>query len=329
VLSLLVLALTGCGNTPHPFEHDVADAPAFRPDRPVRDTADVTIEIPANMPEKMAERLAAALAIELQAYGIVAALQPAHAPLKITGAMTSRDADSGSGIEIAIDWYLLGDGKVQGPVVSRTNTQTNDYAAASDELVSRIAQQAAPRVATLMGRTPSPDSRSVGAVVAGVTVPGPSAGPDAVQTAAAAADSSVAVPRDPKAPPPPAPPPPQVKVMVAPITGAPSDGNQQLFSGMRRALGSSKIVVVDKAGGDTFTVTGAVNLTPIDEHSMQLTLKWTLKDPVGKDIGNIEQSNAVPIAATRGSWAGFGDIVASAAVDGVLELLEKALNKQH
>ena len=52
-----------------------------------------------------------------------------------------------------------------------------------------------------------------------------------------------------------------------------------------------------------------------------------LRNPAGKEVGNIEQSNAVPVAAIRGSWAGFGDIVASAAVDGVLELLEKALNK--
>ena len=154
--------------------------------------------------------------------------------------------------------------------------------------------------------------RSVQAAAAG-----PGAGPGA----------SVGVPRDPKAGPPPAPQPPQVKVMVAPITGAPSDGNKQLFSGMRRALGSSKIVVIDKAGSDTFTVTGVVTLAPIDDRSQQLTIKWTLKDPAGKEVGNIEQSNAVPVAATRGSWAGFGDIVASAAVDGVLELLEKALNK--
>ena len=114
---------------------------------------------------------------------------------------------------------------------------------------------------------------------------------------------------------------------MTPITGAPSDGNQQLFSGMRRALGSNKIVVIDKPGGDTFTVTGAVSLAPIDERTVQLTIKWTLKDPSGKDIGNIEQANPVPAAATRGSWAGFGDIVASAAVEGVLELLDKALTK--
>ena len=53
--------------------------------------------------------------------------------------------------------------------------------------------------------------------------------------------------------------------MVAPVTGAPSDGNRQLYSGMRRALGSSKIVIVDAAGNDVFTVVGKVRLTQIDE----------------------------------------------------------------
>src|SRR5471030_3115997 len=285
LLMVLALALTGCISPPRPFEHDITDVPVYRPDRSARDVAEVTIETPADLPQQMAERLPAALAIELQAYGIVAALQPARSPIKITGAMTSRDADAGTGIEIAIDWYLLAGGKVQGPIVSKTTTQASDYAEASDTLVSRMAQQAAPRVATLMGRTPSAGSRSVGAVAAGVTVPETPA--DAALQAAAAGSgagpgAAVGVPRDPKAGPPPAPPPPQVKVMVAPITGAPSDGNKQLFSGMRRALGSSKIVVIDKPGSDTFTVTGVVTLAPIDDRSQQLTIKWTLKDPGGR-----------------------------------------------
>lgn len=321
VMLLLAAALAGCMAPPKPFEHDALDVPRYQPKQ---DAAEVTIETPANMPEKMAERLAAALAIELQAYGIVAALQPARAPLKLTGAMTTRDSALGSGIEVEVNWYLMSGDKVQGPVVSRTSTQPSEYADASDWLVSRMAQQAAPRVATLMGKPAGTEARSIGAAAAGVGVPdvpaeqmGPQASAVSPGSDPAAAKPAVST----------APPAPQIKVMVAPISGAPSDGNQQLFSGMRRALGSNKIVVIDKAGSDTFTVVGAVSLKPMDERTVQLTIKWTLKDPNGKDIGNIEQSNPVPAAATRGSWAGFGDIVASAAVEGVLELLDKALNK--
>jgi hypothetical protein len=96
---------------------------------------------------------------------------------------------------------------------------------------------------------------------------------------------------------------------------------------MRRALGSSKIVVVDAEAPDAFIVVGTVTVTPVDERTVQLVIKWYVKDPAGKTIGDLEQANPVPAAATKGSWAGFGDIVATAASEGVLELLEKAINR--
>ena len=116
--------------------------------------------------------------------------------------------------------------------------------------------------------------------------------------------------------------------MVAPVTGAPSDGNRQLFSGMRRALGSSKIVIVD-AAGERHLHRGRHGEPDADrrEASARSSSNGSLKDPAGKTVGDIEQSNPVPLAAAKGSWAGFGDIVATAASEGVLELLEKALNR--
>lgn len=305
------LALAACGDTPKPFAHEQADAIA-RP--PKQDKTEATIEIPANMPTQMAERVAAAIAIELQSYGVVAALQPARAPVKITGAMTTRDA-FGSGIEVEMNWFVLGPRGVQGPATSKTVTRPEDFAVASDRLVSRIAQQAAPRIATLMGRPPTFEARSPGQIAAGITVPDVPTD-DPVQKAANRSENQAAVPSA-KLP----------KVMVAAVNGAPSDGNRQLFSGMRRALGSNRIVVLDKPGDDTYSVSANVSLATMDDRMTQLSISWVLKDPAGKEIGKVDQSNPVPIAATKGSWAGFGDIVATAAVEGILELLEKAINK--
>lgn len=326
VIALACLLLAGCFSTPKPFEHssesDVAQ-------RPKRDAVEVSIATPANMPTQMAERVAAALAIELQAYNIVAGVQPTPAPLRIASAMSTRDATLGTGIEIEIEWFLLGRGKSpEGPAISKTVTQPQDYMEASDRLVSRIAQQAAPRIATLMGKPPVFEARSPGQVAAGLFMPpSPPTEPPPTVTAAAQPGEKGA------APPPPAAgvqtpnAPPQIRILVAPVEGAPSDGNRQLFGGMRRALGSSKIVVMDSGGADTFSVVGRVKLTALDDSRGQLEVTWFLKDPSGKEIGKIEQSNPVPLAATRGSWAGFGDIVAQAAVEGVLELLDKALAK--
>ncbi|MDP2332872.1 MAG: hypothetical protein Q8M19_19475 [Reyranella sp.] len=284
------------------------------PYRSPQDKIELAIRPPRNMPPEMGRRVAAALAIELQSYGVVAAVQPAEAPVQVGGVMSTRD--SGEGIQIQVDWRIEGKPPTQEPAVTRTHTRAEDYAEISERLVSRIAQQAAPRIATLIGRPPSFQPRSPGQVAAGVSVPLEST--DALLIAAVPGATPVAAATPAQ---------PQLKVMVAAITGAPSDGNRQLHSGMRRALGSSKIVIVDTAGADAFIVTGTVSLTPIDEKTGQLVVKWVLKDPAGKNVGDIEQSNPVPLAAARGSWAGFGDIVATAASEGVLELLEKALDR--
>ena len=164
-----LLVLAGCFGTPKPFEHNSEDDDAFRPRR---DKVEVAIATPANMPDRMAQRVAAAIAIELQSYNIVASVQPAQAPLGIVSAMSTRDAEFGTGIEIEIEWYLLGKSRgVDGPAISRTVTQPQDFAEASDRLVSRIAQQAAPRIATLMGKPPAFEARSPGQIAAGANMP--------------------------------------------------------------------------------------------------------------------------------------------------------------
>ena len=167
--------------------------------------------------------------------------------------MSTRDASFGTGIEIEIEWFCSARARIEGPAVSQTRSAAaRTIAEANDRLVSRIAQQAAPRIATLMGKPPTFEARAPGQVAAGVNVP-----------LEPAADPATATARPPRRParrrqrrPSRRAAAAHVKVMVAPVTGAPSDGNRQLFSGMRRALGSSKIVVIDAAGADTFTVVG-------------------------------------------------------------------------
>ena len=163
------LLVAGCISTPKPFEHNSDDDNAYRPKR---DQVEVSVAAPANMPARMAERVAAALAIELQSYDILAAVHPTPAPLKITSAMSTRDAPMGTGIEIQVEWRVVGKEKSpEGSAISRTVTQPQDYLEASDRLVSRIAQQAAPRIATLMGKPPAFEARSPGQIAAGANVP--------------------------------------------------------------------------------------------------------------------------------------------------------------
>ncbi len=229
VMLLCLLALAACGGTPRPFEHDSSKVSYGRQ---LRDKVEVAISPPRNMPPEMGERVAAALAIELQSYGIVAAVAPAEAPIQLEGVMSTRDANMS--IEVQVDWRIRGKPRTDEPVTIKTRAPPEDYAEQAERLVSRIAQQAAPRVATLIGKPPNFIPKAPGQVAAGVTIPyefppDPAAAPPpdgAVPTSTTTPTPVAAKPAE-----------PQVKVFVVQVTGAPSDGNRQLTSGMRRAWG--------------------------------------------------------------------------------------------
>src|SRR5260221_9731756 len=133
VMLVGLLVLAACGPTPKPFEHDDSTAPMRRLPH---DKIELAVSPPRNMPDEMGQRVAAALAVELQSYGIVAAVQPATAPIQVNGVMSTRDAEQG--IEIQIDWSVEGAPKTQEPATSRTRARPEDYGEASERLVSRI-----------------------------------------------------------------------------------------------------------------------------------------------------------------------------------------------
>ena len=52
---------------------------------------------------------------------------------------------------------------------------------------------------------------------------------------------------------------------------------------------SCRFVGHDHDQADVFTVIGNVNLTKIDEQRGQLVIKWLVKDPSGRNVGDLEQ----------------------------------------
>ena len=107
-------------------------------------------------------------------------VQPAPAPIQVDRRHEHARCRSSTGIEIQIEWYASTGAPQasQDPAIStHARRDRRTIAEASDRLVSRIAQQAAPRVATLIGKPPTFQARSPGQVAAGVSVPTPGAAP--------------------------------------------------------------------------------------------------------------------------------------------------------
>ena len=163
VMLLCLLALAACTGSPRPFEHNPTQ---ISYGRQLRDKVEVAISPPRNMPPEMGGRVATALAIELQSYGIVAAVAPAEAPIQIDGVMSTRDANMS--IEVQVDWRIRGRPRTDEPATVKTRAPPEDYAEQAERLVSRIAQQAAPRIATLIGKPPNFIPRAPGQVAAGI-----------------------------------------------------------------------------------------------------------------------------------------------------------------
>ena len=248
-----LLALTACAPPPRPFQHDNSEAPVRQLPQ---DKVELAIAPPRNMPPAMANRVAAALAIELQSYGIVAAtVQPAPAPIQVSGTVGAarcrrdrhRDPDR------------------------LAHRRQAEFAGPRPPAARARDRRTMPRRSEPAGVAHRPAGRSSrgDADRQAADLPGALARPGRCRHERAGG-SRHPMPQRPMAaanPPGSAPAAPtqqqqHVRVMVAEVTGAPSDGNRQLDPGMRRALGSSKIVIVDAAGPDVFTVVGTVSLMP-------------------------------------------------------------------
>jgi hypothetical protein len=108
---------------------------------------------------------------------------------------------------------------------------------------------------------------------------------------------------------------------VLPITGP--SGGREMAQAMRRALGESQMVLTDSAESHVFQVQGSIELDPAADGRQRVVVRWTVKRGDGTQIGDLEQANTVRAGALQGNWDKLAPIVALAAVDAVVELIER------
>jgi hypothetical protein len=112
---------------------------------------------------------------------------------------------------------------------------------------------------------------------------------------------------------------------VRAVTGAPGDGGRALPRAMDFALRRANVAIAEKAGDrESFVLTGKVELSPPASGKQQVKISWALLGADGREIGEINQENAVPAGSLDGSWGDIAFAVANAAAPGVAQLLQQA-----
>ena len=92
----------------------------------------------------------------------------------------------------------------------------------------------------------------------------------------------------------------QVSVVTS-IAGAPGDGAQSLSIAIRRQLVSRGVAITGAVNG-AYRVQAVVALGQARNGQQPIHIEWTVTDPVGKNLGNVEQFNEVPEELLDGAW---------------------------
>ena len=118
------------------------------------------------------------------------------------------------------------------------------------------------------------------------------------------------------------------KVEVAPVTGAPGDGNVSLTRQMRHHLAALGPMVQDDANGADFIVQGNVRMVPIPSGQQRVEIQWAVKAASGDERGKVVQLNDIPAGSLDHYWADVAVVVATEAAGGVNDVIKRQSGRQ-
>lgn len=270
--------LGACGDLPQPFRGQPG-AVGARLARPPAYRLAVPAPTGALLTDADAQAYARLLAEALMAQEVPAVDGPAW-PLDWQVVVTA----SREGGQIVPRYALRdADGQSLGEHAGRA-VSFRDWAEGGEQVLRGVATEAAPAIATLVGRVDAlrrtGDERAVGV------------GPPVV--------------------------------LLKPVRGAPGDGNRSLTVRMAERLAGLGLQVQDQAEGAGFAVEGVVTVTPPARGVQRVEIVWTVSRRDGYDLGRVLQLNEVPSGSLDGLWADVAYVVAEEASGGVRDVIVNA-----
>lgn len=112
---------------------------------------------------------------------------------------------------------------------------------------------------------------------------------------------------------------------IVPVTGASTDGGHELSMAIAAALNRAG-VPLQKNPQDkpSYLLAGKVDIAAAKSGRQNVKITWALSRADGKEIGRVSQENAVPAGSLDGKWGDTAYDVATAAVGGIVQLLQQA-----
>jgi hypothetical protein len=113
-------------------------------------------------------------------------------------------------------------------------------------------------------------------------------------------------------------------VLVAPVAGAPGDGQRSLTTALKKRLYAGGIKLANGVTENVYMVKGTVSLSDAAGGKQSIRIDWLVLDPSGRRLGTVSQQNTIPRGSLNGPWGAVADAAAGAAADGIIKLLPKS-----
>lgn len=113
-----------------------------------------------------------------------------------------------------------------------------------------------------------------------------------------------------------------VSLAIAPIFGAPGDGNESLTQALADTLRGRGVDVAAVDQNVTFFVSGGVTISTV-AGGERVDIVWWLLRSDGQEVGTVNQSNILALGALDGAWEDVAYAIADGAADGILALLKR------
>lgn len=121
------------------------------------------------------------------------------------------------------------------------------------------------------------------------------------------------------------PPPPRPTVRIGKIAGAPGNlGDAILARAIDYSLRRNGLKMAGASDTSGVTVNGEIAIVPKGAKMRGIDIVWTVLDPDGKEIGQVQQQNDLPAEMLEKAWGEIAVAVADSAAEGIVDLVERA-----